>query len=431
MTVRAAEPSAAYREAWNNPELKRAMADNIEKYRKADAELLVVDADGKPLAGAKVRATQQTHDFLFGCNAFMIGCFDDKAQEQKYTDAFVKLFNFATVPFYWSDLEPKPGQVRFTKDSPPIFRRPPPDLVVEWGQQHKLTLKGHPLIWHAWYPGWLPKEQDEVTKLAAKRFAQIAERYADKISIWDVTNEVLAMGKQVMTTDYPGWCYAEAARLFRKDNVLMINETTGHSHKFSAETSPYFKQIKGLMDRGLRVDGIGFQFHLFGKDAYEQVLDGKIYKPQTLHNIYGFYEKLDRPQYITEITIPQRDDAKAQATQAEVVANFYRLWFSMPRMAGITWWNLGDGTAVKGENTYRGGLLDEKLDPKESYKALDRLINHEWKTTTDGQTDAAGKFAFRGFAGTYKVEVDLPAGKQTFEVHVAPGQKSHTLKLAK
>ena len=40
-------------------------------------------------------------------------------------------------------------------------------------------------------------------------------------------------------------------------------------------------------------------------------------------------------------------------------------------MAGITWWNLGDGTAVKGENKALGGLIDEKFDPKASYRVLD------------------------------------------------------------
>ena len=44
-------------------------------------------------------------------------------------------------------------------------------------------------------------------------------------------------------------------------------------------------------------------------------------------------------------------------------------------MAGITWWNLGHGTAVKDENEAQGGLLDANLNPKRAYRELDRLIN--------------------------------------------------------
>jgi len=81
------------------------------------------------------------------------------------------------------------------------------------------------------------------------------------------------------------------------------------------------------------------------------------------------YEKLadfGLPLFITEITIPSAG-SDGEALQAEVVRDHYRLWFSAPTMAGITWWNLGDGTAVKGENEAQGGLLDNDLKPKAAY----------------------------------------------------------------
>ena len=34
-----------------------------------------------------------------------------KEKNRAYEEAFLQLFNFATVPFYWDDLEPEPGQV--------------------------------------------------------------------------------------------------------------------------------------------------------------------------------------------------------------------------------------------------------------------------------------------------------------------------------
>ena len=59
-------------------------------------------------------------------------------------------------------------------------------------------------------------------------------------------------------------------------------------------------------------------------------------------------------------------------------------------MAGVTWWNLGDGTAVKGENEAKGGLMDEELKPKAAYRALDELINRQWKTHATAKTDERG-----------------------------------------
>lgn len=43
----------------------------IEKYRKADATVRVVDAAGRPVPGVKVAVEQTAHEFLFGCNIYM------------------------------------------------------------------------------------------------------------------------------------------------------------------------------------------------------------------------------------------------------------------------------------------------------------------------------------------------------------------------
>ena len=85
--------------------------------------------------------------------------------------------------------------------------------------------------------------------------------------------------------------------------------------------------------------------------------------------MYAVYEQLGRlglPLYITEITIPGVGDDGAE--QAAIVANLYRLWFSTPTMAGVTWWNLGDGTAYQKENKALGGLLDNDMNPKPAYE---------------------------------------------------------------
>jgi hypothetical protein len=107
--------------------------------------------------------------------------------------------------------------------------------------------------------------------------------------------------------------------------------------------------------------------------------------------------------------------------QADLVRDHYRLWFSAPTMAGITWWNLGDGTAVKYEIEAMGGLMDDQLQPKAAYHVLDELINKEWRTNVKAQSDATGKVSFRGFHGEYEVKVTRNGATQTFPLMLAPG----------
>ncbi|MCL4195105.1 MAG: hypothetical protein KJZ87_25430, partial [Thermoguttaceae bacterium] len=95
--------------------------------------------------------------------------------------------------------------------------------------------------------------------------------------------------------------------------------------------------------------------------------------------------------------------------------------FSAPNMAGITWWNLGDGTAVQGENEAEGGLMDGELKPKPAYDALNRLINHEWKTSLAAQTDKQGTVSFRGFYGRYTVKVTAGGQAREFFVELTKG----------
>ena len=56
------------------------------------------------------------------------------------------------------------------------------------------------------------------------------------------------------------------------------------------------------------------------------------------------------------------------------------------------------------------GLLRADLSPKPAYDTLARLILNQWHTRAEGQADAGGRFAFRGYFGLYRVEATLPDG---------------------
>ena len=60
---------------------------------------------------------------------------------------------------------------------------------------------------------------------------------------------------------------------------------------------------------------------------------------------------------------------------------------------------------TSGENKYFGGLLYPDLSPKPIYKALDKLINHEWHTESVLTTDGNGFATINGFKGDYELEI--------------------------
>lgn len=426
-TAQAALPEV-YLKRWRDPALQHRIEQNIEDYRKGDATLELVDAAGKPISGATVELHQTGHEFLFGANAFVLGQLRTPELNRGYEESFAKLLNFATVPFYWAGTEPTQGELRYAEGSREIWRRPPADRFLPWAEKYGLTLKGHPLLWHAHNPDWLPKDPAVVKELFRKRFREIASRYAEKIPIWDVVNESQTVYKTfpLYSVDraYVPWTFREITPLFPKSAVLLINEGPRFNGVPAAE-SKFFPQLKQLLADGIDIRGIGFQQHYFRRerlDAAMQTVD-----PVRWLNSYEDYGVFDLPIYITEVTIPSAGP-DGEALQAEILRDYYRLWFAVPKMAGITYWNFADGTAVEGENEAKSGLVDEAMQPKAAYRMLHRMIHEEWTTRAQAQTTAAGSATFRGFYGSYEVKVSHNGVTKTFQIkHSRSGEARHRL----
>ena len=265
----------AYQKKWRDPTVNQRIERNIEQYRKGDATIEVVDAAGQPVPGVRVEVQQIGHEFLFGCNAFVLGQLKTPEENQRYEEAFLRLFNFATVPLYWEGTEPTQGELRYAEGGRDIWRRPPADRYLPWAAKHGVTLKGHPLLWHAYNPPWLPKDADQLRELYRKRFREIAGRYGSKISIFDVVNESLVCSKTypLYSPDraYVAWAFNEVAPLFPKPCTLMINEVTSYNF-LPAEKNPYVDQIKSLLAQGAQVQGIGLQYHYFRREALDKHL---------------------------------------------------------------------------------------------------------------------------------------------------------------
>ncbi|MFZ5832075.1 MAG: serine hydrolase [Planctomycetota bacterium] len=415
-----------YEARWGDPALQKRIDENIERYRKADAVLTVVDAAGNPVPKAEVRIEQLSHTFLFGCNAFVLGQLDTAEKNRKYEERFAKLFNFASVPFYWAGTEPVQGELRYAEGGKDVWRRPPPDRFKAFAERYGITLKGHPLVWHTHNPDWLPQDAEELKRLYQKRFREIAARYADHITIWDGVNESLVCKPPypLCTEDraYVPWAFREITEVFPRDCTILINDVTQFNFR-GTDGNPYSQQLKRLRADSVPIEGIGFQYHLFSRGELDKYLGG-VYRgqpagdPQALLDLYEHFGQFGLPLWITEITIPSAGTS-GHEIQARVVRDLYRLWFSVPRMAGITWWNLGDSLALQNENKADGGLLDEQFDPKPAYRALVQLIDREWKTRLSTTADDDGELSFRGFLGRYRAEVKAggKAAAAEFEVN--------------
>ena len=176
--------SDKYLDIWGE-KIQRTIDDNIEKNRKADAVFSLELPPGTP-----VKVTQISHCFLFGAQLFNYNQLGSAEANRIYQDLFGTLFNQATIPMYWRDLEPQENAMRtapeaadspeFWYDMPdrekhPAWRRPRPDTVIDFCKRKKIWTHGHLMAWAnadpsrhlpAWLMNKVPQEilNDPVVK---------------------------------------------------------------------------------------------------------------------------------------------------------------------------------------------------------------------------------------------------------------------------
>ncbi len=369
----------------------------IEKNRKAEATIQVVDAAGQAMPGVNVSIEQTAHEFSFGCNIYGFDRASSEAQNTAYKKRFADLFNYATVGFYWRWYEPQRGRPNYLYT----------DTVVAWCREHGIRMKGHPLLWgnEAGVPMWSHGQPS--AEIQRHRVEEIIHRYHDSIEFWEVVNEPSHLALPKIDQPYR-W-----ARQADPRACLIVND-----YNVLADGGPgFFKLLTAAKRNDVPFDGIGIQAHeprsmRFPLDGVEETLDR--------------YATLGKGLNITEftptsagqkITGSYREGVWDEAAQADYAVKFYRVCFAHPAMKAITWWDLSDqGSWLPG-----GGMLRADMSPKPVYEQLKRLIHEEWKTRLKATTDAAGRLAFRGFCGTYRLTLDQPGHKSERQFKVAKG----------
>jgi len=394
-----------------------ATADSrIEKVRKADVTVKVVDRQGRPVAGAQVEVQQTRHAFLFGCNIFPLFNYQGE-QHSKYGNQFAALLNYATLAFYWGAYEPERGRKG----------RDLQERIARWCQQHGIVTKGHPLVWHEVYPRWAPHAVDEVKPLLRDRVKEIVSQFKGLIDRWDVVNEATVATR--FNNGVGNWVKRDGAAAMVAECLSWAREANPQATLLYNDfnISPDFEQlIEELVRRRAPFDAIGIQSHMHrGEWPLEQAWQ-----------VCQTYSRFGKPLHFTETTVlsgehgyerprPWPTTPDGEARQADYVEKFYTLLFSHPAVEAITWWDFMDG----GWQGAPAGLVRADLSPKPVYHRLMRLIKGKWWTRDTARTDTRGEARLRGFLGDYQVSVSAPVGKRTQPFILKGGRNEWVVKL--
>lgn len=384
----------------------------IVRYRTAPLTITVLDGAGRPVSNQVVLVEHRRHLFRFGSvfDGALLPHRRETEVDLRHREAFLRLFNTATMGIYWVDYERQQGRARAAD-----FGR-----AFDWLDRHHIATRAHPVFWNAEtsLPAWLKQITPPplaMEKQCDMRLAGLGESVLRRCTDADVFNELVNwelftnafsglmadQGRTALVTEY----LRECKRLSPGCRTV-IND-----YDFSPE---YFGLLSELLEAGAPIDLIGQQAHMHTG----------LWPVARTWTALERLSLLQRPVLFTEVSVlsgaprPLRGlkaqgnwntDATNELRQAEFLEQFTRLLYSHPSCAGLVLWNYADRNAWLGAPV---GVLRRDGSPKPSFARLDELINRRWRTRGEFTTDAAGRVQLHyAYEGRYRIEW----GRQTLE----------------
>ena len=321
-------------------------------------------------------AKDKNHGFGRGC----LGCGIDlqRIGDAGYVEKLLELFSFVTIPINWGRIEPEQGDYVFSAV----------DACINLLGKKRLAISAGPLLCFSeqYLPGWLldGSAEFEVVREAAYQFViKVVGRYSGSIHIWRVISGLNAFNhfgfnfEQILEITRAANMAVKAASE-RALKIIEIANPWGEYYADKPNTIPPLVYVDMIVQSGINFDGFAVPMR-FGKNQAGMHIRDMMH----ISAILDCFALVAKPLYITDVEVPSRmpasDDAQAaglwhqrwdQSRQSQWIEQFYRIALSKPFVDGVIYSNLVDS---KESTIAHSGLLTEKLEPKKSFAALNKL----------------------------------------------------------
>ena len=371
------EPDAAWR---------AAARERIDRVRKADLTVTVVDAGGQAVSNARVRIRLQRHAFALGTCIKVPRILGTTPDDARYRQTLERHF---TKAVFEDDLKWDPWEQGGDAHRERVLQ------TIRWLRDHGLSPRGHVMVWPSWerMPARLrPLEKDPpaLRRAIEARVEDQARALAGLLDEWDVVNENYAhtdatdlLGRAAMADwfriaarETPG------TRLFYNDYVMF----QGDGPESPSET--LFAILADLKRAGAPIGGIGEQAHFGGNPPGPEAVLAKLDR----------FATLGLPIQITEFDIDTADTD----LQLAWTRDFLLTVFSHPAVTGVISWGFWEGSHWKP----RAAFWDRDWNLRPHGRAFCEFFEREWTTDETVTTDAGGRCTVRAFKGRLTIDAE-------------------------
>lgn len=354
----------------------RHLRREADKIRKRDVVLKFNGPSGGSSLGSFVKVKQTTNSFPLG------SCVSrTNIDNEDFVNFFVKNFNWAVfgneLKWYWT--EAQQGNLNYTDA----------DEMLDLCQKNNIQLRGHCIFWEveATVQSWIRSlNNNDLMTAVQNRLTSLLTRYKGKFKHYDVNNEMLhgsfyqdRLGKDIRANMF------KTANQLDPDALLFVNDYHVEDGDDTRSTpEKYIDQILELQEKGAPVGGIGIQGHI------DSPAGPIVCSALDKLGILGL------PVWFTELDVSSINE-HVRADDLEVML---REVFAHPAVEGVMLWGFWE-LFMSRENSH---LVNAEGDINEAGKRLLDL-KQEWMSHAHGHIDEKGEFGFRGFHGSYRVEV--------------------------
>ncbi|KAL7142028.1 hypothetical protein ABFS83_08G095000 [Erythranthe nasuta] len=372
----------------------RELRKRTDKIRKRDIILNLNTSDSFPLVGTYLKIEQTQNSFPFG------SCINrSNIDNEDFVDFFTKNFNWSVfgneLKWYWT--EPQQNNFNY-KDA---------DEMLTFCEARNIQLRGHCIFWEveSTVQSWLRAlTKPDLATAVQNRLTGLLTRYKGRFKHYDVNNEMLhgsfyqdRLGKDTRVNMF------KTANQVDPTPALFVNDyhvEDGCDSKSSPEK--YTQQILDLRARGAPVGGVGIQGHI------DSPVGPIVCSALDKLAILGL------PIWFTELDVSSENEF-VRGDDLEVML---REAFAHPAVEGVVLWGFWE-MFMSRDNAHLVNAEGEVNEAGKRYLAF----KEEWLSRACGCVDGEGQFEFRGFHGSYEVEVVTIFGKKlTRKFVVDPGE---------
>lgn len=256
------------------------------------------------------------------------------------------------------------------------------DALVAFAQAHTMVVRGHTLVWHNQVSKWVTSGGYTAPQLATilqGHVDTVMGHYASKVYAWDVVNEAFnddGTMRHSIWYDQPGIGYAGQSTQYIEQALRWAHAADPNAKLFyndynaetiNAKSDVIYAMAQDFKNRGVPLDGIGFQTHI------DLNFDNASTLASFASNLQRFVT-LGLDVHITELDIRVSDSSVASLTaQAKLYGELAAMCVQQPRCKVFQTWGFTDKyswvpSVFKGQGWAL--LWDASYQKKPAYTAL-------------------------------------------------------------